>query len=164
MASYALQMKGEGFMAEAQMQEVPRIQTCPICANLYVDTGGGACSECVSKLNEMKAKVFDYVKAHPNARVTDIVDEVSLNEKVIMRILTCGEATYPCAKCGSPILEGKYCKTCLGRFRENLDKSKLNSEEAKADLERRKYVQNKSRRNGGKIKSGKRMHMMMDQK
>lgn len=149
-------------MATPQTNEAPRIQPCPICANLYIDTGGGACSECVGKLEAMKAKVLDYIKAHPNARVTDIVADVNLNEKVIMRVLTCGEVTYPCSKCGAPILEGKYCKGCLAKYRESLDKSKLNNEEAAAALERSKYIQNKARRNRGKTKSGKRMHFMND--
>lgn len=100
-----------------------KLRNCPICSNAYIDTGGGACSNCVGQLQAMKDKVMEYVNGHPNAQIADIVNGTGISEESIKRLFTDGEITYPCSRCGAPILEGKYCKPCLEFLRKSLDKA-----------------------------------------
>ena len=111
-----------------------KLRNCPICNSPYIDTGGGACSDCVGQLEGMKAKVLDYVDTHPNAQISEIVRNTNVSEESVKRLFTDGEITYPCARCGTSILEGKYCRACLEALRKSLDKAALKKpakEEAK---------------------------------
>ena len=100
-----------------------QMRICPKCGELYIDTGGGACNECIGALKEIEERIIKYVEGHPNVKVSEVASNTDLSEEIIKRYFTNGTVTYPCAKCGSPILEGKYCKICTDTLRKNLDRS-----------------------------------------
>ena len=122
------------------------VKNCSLCGNLYVDTGGGACSGCLAELEEMKARLESFIADHPNAKLTEVVARTGLSDKIITRYFTMGELTDACPRCGAPMLEGKYCKACL---------TILHTELAAG---RRRGMQAKAREMASEVKKARRMN------
>ena len=108
-----------------------KMRHCPICGSLFIDTGGGACSDCAEKLSEMKDRIMEYLEEHPNAKLVEISKNTSVSEELVKRLFESGSFTVSCARCGAPIMEGKYCRGCLEKLRKGLDGMMVRQQERK---------------------------------
>lgn len=104
-----------------------KVKNCPVCGKLYADYGTGMCVDCVDKMHDQEKVAVDYVREHPKAKIMEIVEETGVSEAIIKRLIREGrfeqvgvKMTYPCEKCGAPIMSGKICQTCSDKIRQEL--------------------------------------------
>lgn len=104
-----------------------KVKNCPVCGKLFADYGTGMCMDCVDKQQEMEKKAVDYVREHPKAKIMEIVEETGVSEAIIKKLIREGrfeqvgvKVTYPCEKCGAPIMNGKICQQCSEKIRHEL--------------------------------------------
>ena len=103
----------------------PHDKLCGICsavapAGAYQDN---------NEINQRNA-VRDYVRAHPGAPDSEIINNLGISKQTLHRIAKSAKPFkngiyHPCGRCGKNILEGIYCSDCRALF---MNEVKLNSE------------------------------------
>ena len=111
-----------------------KMKNCSGCGKLFVATEGRRfCPNCMEKEQKIENEVVNFVRDHPKSKVAEILEEVpGSNEKLIKRLIREGrfeqvgvKLTYPCEKCGAPIVAGKLCGKCTDALRNELQSTQL---------------------------------------
>lgn len=104
-----------------------KLKNCSICGKIFMSNGEKVCPNCVQAQADMEVVVVDYVRDHPKCKIPEIMEETGAPEHLIRRLIEEGRfvqlgvnLSYPCQKCGKPIVAGKYCEDCLSEMQENL--------------------------------------------
>lgn len=104
-----------------------KLKNCSICGKLFSDTGRGICYDCLIKQQDKEKEVVDYVRHNHTATIPEIVAETGASETLVKRLIREGrfeqvgvKMTYPCEKCGAPIIMGKLCQSCQESIRSDL--------------------------------------------
>ena len=104
-----------------------KIKNCPVCGKLFAAMGRKMCPDCLAKEQDKEKIVIDYVRENRGAKIPEIVEATGVNETLIKRLIREGrfeqigiKMTYPCEKCGAPIVMGKLCQTCQEKARSEL--------------------------------------------
>lgn len=107
-----------------------KLKNCSVCGKLFSDTGRGICYDCLVKQQDKEKEVIDYVRSHRMATVPEIVAETGASETLVKRLIREGrfeqigvKLTYPCEKCGEPIIMGKLCQSCQQAIRSDLQET-----------------------------------------
>lgn len=113
------------------LKAMAKVKNCPLCGRIYVETGRKMCRDCYAKQEELEQKVLSYVRDHPNATVGEVVEATGVDAAVIRRMIREGrfedtniQLDYPCARCGKPIIKGKFCQDCLMRLYNKMQRTK----------------------------------------
>ncbi len=113
------------------LKTMAKVKNCPLCGQIYVETGRKMCRDCYVRQEEMEGKVVAYVRDHPDATVGEVVEATGVEESVIRRMIREGrfessniQLDYPCARCGKPIIKGKFCQDCLMRLYVKMQRTK----------------------------------------
>jgi len=116
-----------------------KLKNCQYCGKLYNEIGNGMCPSCVDKENKKIEEVIAYVRENPGAKVPEIVKETGAHETLIKRLIREGrfeqmgiKMSYPCEKCGAPIITGKLCKNCSDSIKQELQATQEKAMKAKA--------------------------------
>ena len=116
-----------------------KLKNCPYCGKLYAEIGRKMCPDCLEKEREMEGDVVAYVREHPGAKVPEIVEETGAHENLIKRMIREGrfeqigiKMSYPCEKCGAPIVTGKLCQKCQDEIKNELQATQEKAMKAKA--------------------------------
>lgn len=116
-----------------------KIKNCQYCGKLYAEIGRGMCPDCLAKENKKIDEVIAYVRENPGAKVPEIVKETGAHETLIKRLIREGrfeqmgvKMTYPCEKCGAPIVAGKLCKSCTDAVKQELQATQEKAMKAKS--------------------------------
>lgn len=106
-----------------------KIKNCPMCGKLFSDTGHKVCMDCYDKILEKEREVVNYVRDHKGAKIPEICEATGAPSGMIKKMIREGrfeqigvKMTYPCEKCGSPIISGKICQQCEEKARTELQK------------------------------------------
>ncbi len=106
-----------------------KVKNCPKCGKLFADYGAHMCPDCEDKMREKEAEVVNYVRDNPKAKVVEIIEATGCSEQLIKKLIREGrfeqvgvKMTYPCEKCGAPIISGKLCQNCMESMRNELQK------------------------------------------
>lgn len=106
-----------------------KIKNCPMCGKLFNDTGHGCCMDCYEKILEKEREVVNYVRDHRGAKIPEICEATGAPSGMIKKMIREGrfeqigvKMTYPCEKCGAPIISGKICQQCEEAARNELQK------------------------------------------
>ena len=106
-----------------------KIKNCPMCGKLFNDTGNKVCMDCYDKLQEKEHEVVEYVRDHRGAKIPEICEATGAPAGMIKKMIREGrfeqigvKMTYPCEKCGAPIMSGKICQSCEEAARSALQK------------------------------------------
>ena len=104
-----------------------KVKNCPRCGKLFADYGAHICRDCEDKERELESVVVNYVRDHPKCKMAEIIEETGAHETMIKRLIREGrfeqvgvKMTYPCEKCGAPILTGKICAQCSEKMRKEV--------------------------------------------
>lgn len=97
-----------------------KLKNCPRCGRLFMDMGRKICEACYEKELQDEEKAAEYVRKHPDAHIKEIVEGTGVKEKIVMRMVREGrfvatagvEISYPCERCGKPIINGRFCDAC----------------------------------------------------
>ena len=106
-----------------------KIKNCPMCGKLFNDTGHKVCMDCYDKLQEKEHEVVEYVRDHRGAKIPEICEATGAPAGMIKKMIREGrfeqigvKMSYPCEKCGAPIVTGKICQSCEEAARSALQK------------------------------------------
>lgn len=106
-----------------------KIKNCPMCGRLFSDNGMHVCMNCYRKVQEKEAEVVNYVRDNPGSKIPDIIEATNAPEGMIKKMIREGrfeqigvKMTYPCEKCGAPIISGKLCQQCQEAMHKELQK------------------------------------------
>ena len=106
-----------------------KIKNCPMCGKLFADTGHRVCMDCYEKILEKEAEVVNYVRDNPGSKIPEIVEATGATEGMIKKMILEGrfeqigvKMSYPCEKCGNPIITGKICQSCQEELHKELQK------------------------------------------
>ena len=104
-----------------------KLKNCQICGKVFMSTGGKLCPACLDKQADDEMLVIEYVRDHPKCKVHEIIEATGVNEHIIRRLIEEGrfiqegvEYSYPCKKCGTLIVRGKFCEKCMNEMQEQL--------------------------------------------
>ena len=106
-----------------------KIKNCPMCGKLFNDTGKKVCPDCYQQILDKEHEVVEYVRDHKGAKIPEICEATGAPSGMIKKMIRDGrfeqigvKMTYPCEKCGAPILSGKICQQCEEKARAELQK------------------------------------------
>ena len=106
-----------------------KIKNCPMCGRLFADHGARVCADCYDKIQKKESEVINYVRDNPKCKVGDIVEATGAPERMIKKMIQDGrfiqtgaQMSYPCEKCGAPIITGRICHSCMDAMRKDLQK------------------------------------------
>ena len=104
-----------------------KLRNCSNCGKIFMSNGEKICPNCVQEQKELELVVVEYVRDHPKCKIHEIMEETQAPESLIRRLIEEGRfeqigvnLSYPCKKCGKPIIAGQYCEDCLTEMQENL--------------------------------------------
>lgn len=116
------------------------LANCPGCGKLFVKETKNQCKACYEKDEADFETVYRFFKSKENVRATlsEASEQTGVSEKKIIRFIKEGRLrlielpnlTYPCESCGRKIREGKYCETCMGKFRTTIKRLENDEEES----------------------------------
>jgi len=100
-----------------------------MCGKLFSDTGHKVCMDCYDQILEKEREVVAYVRDHRGAKIAEICEATGAPAGMIKKMIREGrfeqigvKMTYPCEKCGAPIISGKICQQCEEKARSELQK------------------------------------------
>ncbi|MBE3555500.1 MAG: flagellar protein [Firmicutes bacterium] len=100
------------------------LANCPDCGALFVDNGAGLCPACIAKEEAAIQQCNEVLREGEVADVASLANKTGIEERLILRLLHKGRLLaqssaplqYPCANCGKPITQGKWCSTCAQKL------------------------------------------------
>ena len=111
-----------------------KMRNCAGCGKIFVALEGRKfCPDCMEKEYKLEEQVVNFVRDNPKSSVTEILKEIpEATEKLIKRLIREGrfeqvgvKMSYPCDKCGAPIVTGKLCGKCSEALRNELQATQL---------------------------------------
>ena len=87
-------------------------------------TGKKVCPDCYQQILDKEHEVVEYVRDHKGAKIPEICEATGAPSGMIKKMIREGrfeqigvKMTYPCEKCGAPIISGKICQQCEEKAR-----------------------------------------------
>lgn len=111
-----------------------KMKNCAGCGKIFVALEGRKfCPDCMEKEYKLEEQVVNFVRENPKSSVAEIIKEIpEATEKLIKRLIREGrfeqigvKMSYPCEKCGAPIVTGKLCGKCSDALRNELQSTQL---------------------------------------
>jgi flagellar operon protein (TIGR03826 family) len=132
------------------------LENCPNCGRLFVrNSFRDICENCYKEEEEAFKTVYDFLRKRENrmATMAQIVDATGVKESLLIKFIQSGRLklaqfpnlTYPCARCGALIRQGKLCENCLKDLNEQLEA--LQREEERKRQARSVYYTKKNAEN-----------------
>ena len=105
----------------------PKLKNCQVCGKVFMSTGGKICPACLDKQADDEMIVIEYVRDNPKCKVHEILEATGVSEVIVRRLIEEGrfiqegiDYSYPCRKCGTLIMKGKFCEKCMSEMQEEL--------------------------------------------
>ena len=104
-----------------------KIKNCPVCGKLYSEIGRKMCPDCYDQQQDKETEVVNFVRENKGAKIPEIIEATGAPESMIKRLIREGrfeqigiKMSYPCEKCGEPIIMGKLCQSCQDKIKNEL--------------------------------------------
>lgn len=95
------------------------IRQCKMCGKLFHSLGNPLCGECNDEMDRRFVKVRDFIYAHPEAGIPEIMEKTGVPEKNILMflreerlVLEKSSGLLTCERCSKPIAGGRFCDEC----------------------------------------------------
>lgn len=124
------------------------LANCKECGRLFVKVTSDICPDCQRKEEEEFNLVKEYLKNHPNANLSEIMEATGVSENRISKFIRIGRLSIKptCEACGKPIDSGRFCPECrlklLSEVRHIMGSTKTKEQEDTFLLE---YLRKKKR-------------------
>jgi flagellar operon protein (TIGR03826 family) len=109
------------------------LANCRSCGRLFNQLSyHDVCPQCKLEEERKFYTVREYLKEHRRSTIYELSDATEVSVSLIIKWIHEGRIStvenpnlhYPCESCGSPTLEGRYCKPCKDRLTKGLEQSK----------------------------------------
>ncbi len=139
------------------------IRQCKMCGKLFHSLGTPLCNDCNDEMDRRFVKVRDFIYAHPEAGIPEIVEKTGVPEKNILTflreerlVLERVSGMLACERCSKPIAAGRFCEECKNELikalkpsgRVERDKQAQPQQEAEKQPEKQPQSGRKSDRQG----------------
>jgi hypothetical protein len=113
------------------------ITNCKICGKIFESISGKkVCPNCSASEEQEYLKVRSYVKDNPKASINAVSEGTGVPIEKINEYLRKGlleraeveEVSLKCQLCGTSILNGNYCLTCIEKLKQGLKSKKDNAD------------------------------------
>jgi flagellar operon protein (TIGR03826 family) len=90
------------------------LANCKECGRLFIKVTSDICPDCQRKEEEEFDRVKEYLKNHPNANLSEIMEATGVSENRISKFIRMGRLSIKptCEVCGKPIDSGRFCPEC----------------------------------------------------
>ncbi|MCE5236804.1 MAG: flagellar operon protein YvyF [Clostridiaceae bacterium] len=99
------------------------IRQCKACGKLFHSLGNPLCGECNDEMDRRFVKVRDFIYAHPEAGIPEVVEKTGVPEKNILAflreerlVLEKASGLLGCERCAKPITGGRFCDECKNQL------------------------------------------------
>ncbi len=100
------------------------IRQCKMCGKLFHSLGNPLCNECNDEMDRRFVKVRDFIYAHPEASIAEIVEKTEVPEKNILAFLreerlvlaSVSGGIITCERCSRSIASGRFCEECKSQL------------------------------------------------
>lgn len=120
-----------------------QLANCTKCGKLYAKTVRDICPDCVKEYEKMFEIVYAFLRKRENRQATipEIVEATGVEESVILKFVKekrlrpsqFPNLSFPCERCGTPIIEGKLCSKCVGTLQSELQQHEEMEKKKKAE-------------------------------
>ena len=139
------------------------IRQCKMCGKLFHGLGNPLCTDCNDEMDRRFVKVRDFIYAHPEAGIPEIVEKTGVPEKNILSflreerlVLQRVSGMITCERCSKPVASGRFCEECKNELirafkpssQAERDKQAQSAEEAAKQQEKQPQSGRKSDRQG----------------
>jgi flagellar operon protein (TIGR03826 family) len=108
------------------------LANCKRCGRLFNQLNHDICNICLREEEQMFFTVRDYLKDHRRAGVYEVSDATGVETTMIIKFIREGRLStvdhdnlnFPCESCGTPIVEGRFCKPCKDRLNKGFAQTK----------------------------------------
>lgn len=106
------------------------VRNCKSCGRLFNYIGASPiCPNCAKKLDEVYAKVKEYIYDHPGASINEVSEENDVSVNQIKKWVREEKLSFSedspvglaCEGCGKMIKTGRYCKECKLKTAKELE-------------------------------------------
>lgn len=125
------------------------LANCARCDAVFVKYTRDMCQDCYKREEHDFQTVYHFLTIRKNreATIPEIVEATGVEEELLIKFLKekrlrpsqFPKLSYPCEKCGTPIVSGKLCYKCTEELREDLGRYEL-SEKRKKEQEKRRQT------------------------
>ena len=106
------------------------IRTCRFCKKMFRGYAAN-CPQCVEELDQKYIIVRNYLDRNAGTTVQGIAAETGVDEKSILFLIREGrlmlkgsDSGITCAKCGKPVISGKFCEDCKSSLVRSLESTR----------------------------------------
>jgi|SRR5690625_2611381 len=110
-----------------------QLANCARCNQVFAKTVRDICPDCYREEEQAFQKVYRFLSKRKNREATlqEIVKATKVDEDLIIKFIRTNrlqtsrfpKLSYPCEKCGTPIVTGKLCANCsdsiLSEFKQH---------------------------------------------
>lgn len=124
------------------------LANCPQCGAVFVKSLREICPSCYKAEEASFDMVYQFLRKRENreATIIEIVAATDVEEKLIIRFVKENrlrtsqfpQLTYPCERCGEPIVTGKVCSNCSNQLLKDLAVHEEIEEKNQQKIEERK--------------------------
>lgn len=123
------------------------LANCATCDKIFVKVTRDICPDCIKEEDRLFEIVYNFIKKRENRQATipEIVEATQVDEEVILQFVRDNRLrstqfpnlSYPCERCGNPIVKGKLCENCTTdisadlRYQQEIEKVQRKNEEAR---------------------------------
>lgn len=109
------------------------IANCSYCGRVFMKVRDPICPACTKKVESTFQVVRTYLYEHRYARLIDVVEELGVDLKVVVKLIQEGRLYFvdnphfgiECEGCGKPTSAGKYCPSCQEQLVRDLANASL---------------------------------------
>jgi flagellar operon protein (TIGR03826 family) len=126
---------------------------CKDCGRLFNQMHRDICPNCVKEEDTKFITIRNYLKEHRGASTYEVSDATGIDTMTIIKFIREGRLAtfnnsnlnFPCEACGTPIIEGRYCKPCKDRLKNDLSTTKKELQHSLDDANRASYFHKRER-------------------
>lgn len=130
------------------------LSNCHRCGKLFVKQNIDICPSCIREIEEEYDRCIKYLRENKLVSIHELSDATNVTVKQITKFIREGRISiadlpniaYLCESCGTPIREGKLCKSCMERLNKDIRKAIEHNDEKDEQHQRTElYYQIKDR-------------------
>ncbi|MGZ4033033.1 MAG: TIGR03826 family flagellar region protein [Tumebacillaceae bacterium] len=120
------------------------LANCKHCGRLYNQAHRDICPVCIKEEDDQFIIIRNYLKDHRGASVSEVSEATEVETLTIIKFIREGRLSafdnpnlnFPCEACSTPIVEGRFCKPCKDRLKNDLSSTKKELEISANDQNR----------------------------
>jgi flagellar operon protein (TIGR03826 family) len=129
------------------------LANCKNCGRLYNQAHRDICPVCIKEEDDKFIIIRNYLKDHRGASVYEVNEATEVETLTIIKFIREGRLSafdnpnlnFPCEACSTPITEGRFCKPCTDRLKNDFSTTKKELQTTAEETNRGSYFHRRER-------------------